>query len=84
MLELEEVDRPLPKDHEVLLRVRASSLNRGDRYAMQGTPMPIRLVSGLFKPKKRGLGMDFAGDGSRSPAHQDLQAPHRAADRIAS
>jgi NADPH:quinone reductase-like Zn-dependent oxidoreductase len=62
VLKLEEIDRPVPSDDEVLLRVRASSLNRADRYLMQGTPMPIRLVSGLFKPKKRGLGLDFAGD----------------------
>lgn len=62
VLELVEVERPVPGDDEVLLRVRASSLNRGDRYVMQGTPWALRLATGLRKPKKRGLGMDFAGD----------------------
>lgn len=62
VLRLEEVERPIPKDDEVLLRVRASSLNRADRYLLQGTPRLIRVVSGLFKPKKRGMGMDFSGD----------------------
>lgn len=62
VLRLEEIDRPVPGDDEVLLRVRASSLNRADRYMLQGTPMPMRLMLGLLGPKKRGLGMDFAGD----------------------
>ncbi len=62
VLRVEEIARPVPRDDEVLLRVRASSLNRGDRYLMQGRPAPIRLMSGLFSPSKRGMGMDFAGD----------------------
>jgi NADPH:quinone reductase-like Zn-dependent oxidoreductase len=62
VLKVEETDRPVPGDHEVLLRVRASSLNRGDRYVMEGIPFPFRLALGLFRPKQRGLGMDFAGE----------------------
>jgi NADPH:quinone reductase-like Zn-dependent oxidoreductase len=62
VLRTEEIDCPTPDRDEVLVRIRASSLNRADRYTMQGIPLPIRLVMGLFKPKKRGMGMDFAGD----------------------
>ncbi len=62
VLRLEEIERPVPKNDEVLLRVRASSLNRADRYLLQGTPRLIRVVSGFLKPKKRGMGMDFSGD----------------------
>lgn len=62
VLKLEAVPVPVPKPDEVLLRVRASSLNRGDRYMLQGIPVPLRLVTGPLKPKRRGLGMDLAGD----------------------
>lgn len=62
VLRFETIARPTPGPDEVLVRVRASSLNRADRYRLEGIPAPIRLVSGLFKPRTRGLGMDFAGD----------------------
>jgi len=62
VLKLEEVNRPVPKDDEVLVRVRASSLNRADLYGIQGFPMLLRLAMGLFKPRVRGVGLDFAGD----------------------
>jgi NADPH:quinone reductase-like Zn-dependent oxidoreductase len=62
VLRLDDTDPPVPRDDEVLLRMRASSLNRGDRYALEGIPMPFRFVLGLLRPKSRGLGMDFAGE----------------------
>jgi NADPH:quinone reductase-like Zn-dependent oxidoreductase len=62
VLKFEDVARPVPTADEVLVRVRASSLNRADRYVLQGKPMLMRLMTGLFGPKKRGQGMDFAGD----------------------
>ena len=61
VLKLEDIGRPVPKDDEVLVRVRASAVNRGDRYTLLGTPALLRLATGLFSPKKRGMGMDFAG-----------------------
>ena len=61
VLKLEEVDRPAPKDDEVLVRMRASAVNRGDRYTLLGTPALLRLATGLFSLRKRGMGMDFAG-----------------------
>lgn len=58
-----DVERPAPGDDEVLIRVRASSVNRADRYAMQGTPIvAMRPALGFFRPRRPGLGMDFAGD----------------------
>jgi len=62
VLRLEEIDRPVPRDGEVLLRVRASSVNRADRYFMEGVPAIVRLACGLSRPGRRGLGQDFAGD----------------------
>jgi NADPH:quinone reductase-like Zn-dependent oxidoreductase len=62
VLRLVEIARPVPGDDEVLVRIRASSLNRADRYVMQGTPKVVRVGWGLFGPKERGMGRDFAGD----------------------
>ena len=47
VLRLEEVERPTPKDSEVLVRVRAASLNAGDWHVMRGDPYLIRLGYGL-------------------------------------
>ena len=85
VLRLEEIDRPIPGDDEVLIRIRASSLNRADRYTLEGVPAPIRLFSGLFRPKKRGLGMDYAGDveevGSQVTDYKPGDAVYGEADR---
>jgi len=61
VLKLEHIELPVPGPNEVLVRVRASSLNRADRYILQGTPMPLRFMTGLWRPRKRGVGMDFSG-----------------------
>jgi NADPH:quinone reductase-like Zn-dependent oxidoreductase len=64
VLELREVARPAPKDGEVLIRVRAAGLHRGDWHVMTGLPYLIRLVVptlGLRRPKTPVLGMDVAG-----------------------
>ena len=42
--------------------MRASSLNRADRYVIEGIPLPMRLMLGLFRPRQRQLGMDFSGE----------------------
>ncbi|HUQ55172.1 NAD(P)-dependent alcohol dehydrogenase [Lentzea sp.] len=61
VLELREVDRPVPATDEVLVRVRASSVNAADWHIMRGDPYFARLVLGWKGPKKRIRGMDFAG-----------------------
>jgi NADPH:quinone reductase-like Zn-dependent oxidoreductase len=61
VLELGEVARPELADDGVLVRVRASSVNRGDWYAMAGKPLAGRLMMGLRRPKSELLGGDFAG-----------------------
>jgi NADPH:quinone reductase-like Zn-dependent oxidoreductase len=61
VLELREVEKPNPKDDEVLIRVHAVSLNDWDWEALRGTPFVNRLIFGLRRPKKQILGSDVAG-----------------------
>ncbi len=63
VLRLEEVDRPVPKDHQLLIKVRAASINFYDLRHVRADPFLIRLMgAGLIKPKHRILGADFAGE----------------------
>jgi len=61
ILELREIERPEPKENEVLIKVLAASVNRADSYMLSGKPFPVRLASGLFKPKYNILGADISG-----------------------
>jgi NADPH:quinone reductase-like Zn-dependent oxidoreductase len=60
VLKFEDVEKPVPNDDEVLIKVRAASLNFIDPGVMRG-PWPLRLMSGLRKPEKTRLGTDVAG-----------------------
>lgn len=62
VLEIKEVEKPTPGDHEVLVRVHAATVNRTDCGILSGKPWIIRLVSGLLKPRLRITGTDFAGE----------------------
>jgi NADPH:quinone reductase-like Zn-dependent oxidoreductase len=55
------VEKPTPRDDEVLIRVHAASLNDWDWEALRGTPFVNRLMFGLLKPRKQILGSDIAG-----------------------
>lgn len=62
VLELRDLQRPTPKADEVLIKVRAASLNPLDWHLMRGEPLLLRLMGfGLFKPKDGRLGADIAG-----------------------
>jgi NADPH:quinone reductase-like Zn-dependent oxidoreductase len=60
-LKLTEVENPELVDDGVLVRVHATSVNRGDWYTLTGTPYVARPMVGLLKPKSELLGGDFAG-----------------------
>ena len=60
VLKLEEVDKPVPKDDEVLIRVYAASVNDWDLGLLEGDFIN-RLLNGLWKPKRKILGCDIAG-----------------------
>jgi NADPH:quinone reductase-like Zn-dependent oxidoreductase len=61
VLELKEVQKPIPKDDEVLIKVYAASINDWDWQLLQGIPFANRMTNGLLKPKKKILGSDIAG-----------------------
>src|SRR5881296_132178 len=61
VLRLAEVAKPAPQDDEVLVRIRAAALNPLDWHFMRGEPYPVRMMTGLRKPKRTGLGVDMAG-----------------------
>ena len=61
VLELQEIEKPAVKDDEVLVRVRAASVNRLDWHPLIGTPYVTRIEAGLLKPNGRILGVDVAG-----------------------
>ena len=61
VLELEDVDKPVVRDDEVLVRVRAASANALDWHFMRGSPFIMRMVSGLRRPKPGVRGRAVAG-----------------------
>jgi NADPH:quinone reductase-like Zn-dependent oxidoreductase len=61
-LELKEIEKPSPKDDEVLVKIRAASVNDWDWGLLRGKPFANRTMFGLFRPKKlKTLGLDIAG-----------------------
>jgi NADPH:quinone reductase-like Zn-dependent oxidoreductase len=61
VLQLKDVDKPVLKDHEVLVGVQAAAVNIGDWHLMRGVPYVMRVVSGLRKPRRQIPGLDIAG-----------------------
>jgi len=61
VLQLKEVAKPTPRENEILIRVRASSVNQGDVYVIRGEPLLFRPSYGLPGPKYQIPGGDVAG-----------------------
>jgi NADPH:quinone reductase-like Zn-dependent oxidoreductase len=62
VLRLDEVERPVPKDDEVLVRIHATTVNRTDCGWRSTHPFFSRFFTGLRRPKRRILGSDLAGE----------------------
>ena len=62
VVQIKDIEKPVPNDDEVLLRVRAASVNPYDWHFMRGTPYAVRIIAGLRKPKVIRLGADVAGE----------------------
>src|SRR5216683_6813511 len=69
VLRIEDVEKPVPKEDEVLVKVHASTVNRFDVHTREANvksglavSLLSRLVSGLRRPRRRILGSEFAGE----------------------
>jgi NADPH:quinone reductase-like Zn-dependent oxidoreductase len=61
-LKLQDIEKPTPNDDQILVKVRAASVNPYDWHFIEGTPKIVRLMGvGLRKPKDTRVGVDFAG-----------------------
>ena len=61
VLRIEDVERPVPADHEVLVKVHASTVTRSDCGFRGASPFFSRVFTGLRRPKQAIVGMEFAG-----------------------
>ena len=62
VLRIEEVDQPVPKEDEVLVRIHATTVNRTDCGVRSAEIFLIRFVTGLRRPRQRILGSEIAGE----------------------
>jgi NADPH:quinone reductase-like Zn-dependent oxidoreductase len=62
VLKSEEIEKPTARDNEVLVKVRAASINPLDWRLMRGRPLLLRIGMGLQKPKEPRVGRDVAGE----------------------
>jgi NADPH:quinone reductase-like Zn-dependent oxidoreductase len=62
VVRIAEVDKPTPKNNQVLVKVHATTVNRTDSGFRAGRPPIVRLFTGLIRPKVTVLGNEFAGE----------------------
>jgi NADPH:quinone reductase-like Zn-dependent oxidoreductase len=62
ILRIEQVEIPNPKPKEILIKIHATTVNRTDVGVLRGMPLVFRFFTGLFKPRYRSTGTDFAGE----------------------
>jgi NADPH:quinone reductase-like Zn-dependent oxidoreductase len=61
-LRISEIEKPVPKDKEVLIKVYASTVNRTDCGWLRGKPVFARIITGITGPKNKVPGTEFAGE----------------------
>lgn len=60
-IEIKDIEKPKPGAHEVLIKVKATTVNRTDEGVLTGKPYVFRLFIGILRPRLTTLGTDFAG-----------------------
>lgn len=62
VIKIEEIEKPIPNDHQVLIKIHAASVNAADYRPRRGSPFILRLLNnGIMSPKEMRLGSDFSG-----------------------
>lgn len=61
-IKIENIEKPFPKDDEVQIKIKATTVNRTDCANLTAKPFIMRFVLGFLKPRKIILGTDFAGE----------------------
>ena len=61
VMQVTEIEKPLPRDNEILIKVYATTVTSGDARMRRADPFLVRFFNGFFKPKNRILGSEFSG-----------------------
>ena len=62
VLQIRDIPKPVPKENEILLRIKATAVNSGDVRLRKADPFAVRFIFGLIKPRINILGSVFSGE----------------------